>query len=123
MICIGTDIVEVERIARAIENGKALFLHRVFTEKEIILIDAVNPNYERASGFWAAKESIVKAVGLGFRDGISFQDIEIRHDLMGCPYFVFSGRLKEIITERSITEISLSISHCRTYAIAVTIIS
>ncbi|MCU6669135.1 holo-ACP synthase [Enterobacteriaceae bacterium H4N4] len=119
---IGTDIVEVDRIARAVSDGQSGFLERVFTENEIKIINLANPDYERASGFWAAKESIVKAVGFGFRDGIRFHDIEVTHDEYGCPQFILSGRLKEIVEEQRVVNISLSISHCRTYAIAATII-
>ncbi|MFD1803077.1 holo-ACP synthase [Mixta tenebrionis] len=116
---IGTDIVEVERIERAVSVSGIAFLQRVFTEREINKIDAREPNYERAAGFWAAKESMVKAVGLGFREGIRFHDMEVEHDIYGCPCFVLHGRLKEILTERRMTKLSLSISHCRTHAIAV----
>lgn len=120
---LGTDIVEVCRITQAINNGGSGFLHRVFSlcEREQLITEEVD--YERASGFWAAKESLVKALGLGFREGITFQDMEIMHDCLGCPYFSLSGRIAQIIKERDIKHISLSISHCRTYAIAVTIIS
>lgn len=120
---VGTDIVEVDRIKNAISCGGIDFLARVFTEKERVKINLDDLDYERAAGFWAAKESIVKAVGIGFRQGVIFQDIEISHDEYGCPYFTLQGRLQGIIEERKIGKISLSISHCRTHAIAVTIIS
>ncbi|MDR0806398.1 MAG: holo-ACP synthase [Enterobacteriaceae bacterium] len=116
---IGTDIVEVDRIKRLISDLGMAFLQRVFTDQEIDQIDAQNPDYERASGFWAAKESMVKAIGLGFRNGIRFHDMDIHHDEYGCPHFIFSGQLKEVITEMDISDISMSISHCRTHAIAV----
>ncbi|WP_285111470.1 holo-ACP synthase [Leclercia adecarboxylata] len=119
---IGTDIVEVSRIVRAISNEKQSFLERVFTYNEIIKINIDEPNFERASGFWAAKESLVKAIGCGFRHGIRFHDIEITHDEYGCPGFIISGKLKEILEEKRITNLSLSISHCRTHAIAATIV-
>lgn len=120
---VGTDIVEVERIEKAISHWKVDFLKRVFTEREISSINLETPDYQRAAGLWAAKESMVKAIGLGFRKGIRFHDMEIEHDENGCPYFILSGRLKEIIAEKGTEKISLSISHCRTYAIAVVAIS
>ncbi|MBK4715273.1 MULTISPECIES: holo-ACP synthase [Tenebrionibacter/Tenebrionicola group] len=120
---VGTDIVEVNRIRDAIQRGNMDFLRRVFTEREILKIRLENPDYERASGFWAAKESIVKAVGLGFRNGILFHDAEVTHDEYGCPRFLLTGKLKEILEERKLTKITLSISHCRTHAVAVTIIA
>ena len=116
---IGTDIVEVERIKKAISNWKLDFLKRVFTDREISKINAETPDYQRAAGLWAAKESMVKAIGLGFRNGIRFHDMEVEHDEFGCPYFILRGRLKEILTAKGIVKISLSISHCRTYATAV----
>ena len=120
---VGTDIVEVTRIEAAIARGQMDFLKRVFTENELIKINLAEPDYERASGFWAAKESIVKAIGLGFRQGILFQDAEITHDEYGCPSFILTGKLKAILEAKQISQIALSISHCRTHAIAVTIIS
>lgn len=120
---IGTDIVEVSKITRAINNGGDGFLHRVFSLSERKKFISEEMDYERVSGFWAAKESLVKALGLGFREGITFQDMEVQHDCFGCPYFSLSGRIAQIIKERDIEHISLSISHCRTHAVAVTIIS
>lgn len=122
MMRIGTDIVEVARIAKAIADGKSGFLERVFTEQERAAINIAEPDYQRASGFWAAKESIVKAAGYGFRKGIRFHDIAIVHDEYGAPHFILSGKMKTILEEQGVKNISLSISHCRTYAIAATII-
>lgn len=119
---IGTDIVEVSRIRRAITHWQADFLQRVYTEQEIKKIDLADPNYERASGFWAAKEALVKALGCGFRDGITFQDIEISHDDYGCPSFIFNGRVNALLVEKKIANSSLSISHCQSYATAVVIL-
>ncbi|EOW2733737.1 holo-ACP synthase [Klebsiella variicola] len=120
---VGTDIVEVERITKALTNSNSCFLQRVFTHAEINKINPHDPDYERASGFWAAKESIVKAVGYGFNNKIRFHDIEVTHDEYGKPEFLISGRLKEILDEQGVLHISLSISHCRTHAIAVTVLS
>ncbi|MGS2874411.1 holo-ACP synthase [Enterobacter huaxiensis] len=119
---IGTDIVEVSRIGRAITNWQSDFLQRVYTEREITKIAADDPNIERASGFWAAKEALVKALGCGYRDGIKFHDIEVSHDEYGCPHFIFSGRVETMLVEKGIQHASLSISHCQSYATAVVIL-
>lgn len=119
---IGTDIVEVSRIKRAITNWQNDFLQRVFTQQENIKINREDPNYERASGFWAAKEAMVKALGCGYRDGITFKDIEISHDELGCPHFIFSGRVKEMLDDKQLKNASLRISHCQNYATAVVIL-
>lgn len=119
---LGTDIIEVERIKKKILHLNRDFLEKVFTENEINKIDPVNPDFERASGFWAAKESLVKATGLGYRNGIRFHDAEIHHDEYGAPFFLLSGRLKEVFESKGCSNISLSISHCYTHAVAVTLI-
>jgi len=119
---IGTDIVEVARISRAMGNDENGFCARVYTEQEMIKINIADPDFERASGFWAAKEAVVKALGYGFREGIKFHDIEIIHDEYGCPEFIFTGRMKDILAEKGITRSSLSISHCRTHAIAAVVL-
>lgn len=98
---IGTDIVEVSRIKRAITNWQNDFLQRVFTQQENIKINREDPNYERASGFWAAKEAMGKALGCGYRDGITFKDIEISHDELGCPHSFFPGESKRCLTTSS----------------------
>lgn len=101
---IGTDIVEVSRIERAIKNWQTDFLHRVFTQQENIKINREDPNYERASGFWAAKEAVVKALGCGYRDGITFKDIEIGHDELGCPHFIFFRASKRDAYRKAVRE-------------------
>lgn len=118
-LLIGTDIIAVERIKQAMSTWPLDFLQRVFTEAEIRQIDAQSPDYERAAGFWAAKESMVKAMGSGFRDGIRFHDMEVSHNHYGAPCLILHGRLKQLFAEKGPAQISLSISHCRTYAIAV----
>ncbi|MBE5250663.1 holo-ACP synthase [Mixta mediterraneensis] len=119
---IGTDIVEIARISRAINNWKTDFLYRVYTGQERMKINTDDPSTERAAGLWAAKEAAVKALGCGFRNGITFHDVEITHDDYGCPHFIFSGRVKELLAEKGIMNSSLSISHCQAYATAVAIL-
>lgn len=119
---IGTDIVEVTRINRAIDNGKIDFLSRVYTGEELIKINLDDLNVERAAGFWAAKEAAVKALGCGYRNGITFHDIEVTHDDYGCPHFIFSERIKKLLAEKGCVNTSLTISHCQTHAIAIVIL-
>ena len=120
---VGTDIVEIERIKTAILRSGDTFLKRMLTDTEILKVGDEELDFERISGFWAAKESIVKAIGLGFRDGILFHDAEIIYNEYGAPSFLLHGRLKEILDQKGISKISLSISHCRTHAVAVTIMA
>ncbi len=101
---IGTDIIEIERIEKAIRRNS--FLHRVFSENEI----AVSRRAETLAGFFAAKEAFAKAVGTGFR-GFSFRDVEIRKDSLGKPCLFLSEKLKQLPCVQGITGMHVSISH------------
>jgi holo-[acyl-carrier protein] synthase len=118
MTQIGVDIVEVHRIAKALNRGNKGFLEIVYTAAEIAYIQQAYASNARAAGIWAAKEAIVKAFGIGFSEGISFQDIEIQHSSAGQPYAVLSGKIASWALEKSIHMISISISHTNNYAVA-----
>ena len=85
VIGIGTDIVETVRIADMIERHGELFLNRVFTSREIEYCSARKAATQHYAGRWAAKESILKALGTGWSRGIQWRDMEIRNDAAGKP--------------------------------------
>src|SRR4051794_26231558 len=115
---IGTDIIECPRIGKMIEQHGELFLMRVFTEREIRYCQARRHAIEHFAGRWAAKEAVLKAIGTGWRKGISWRDVEIRKDLSGQPKVALRGGAKEIVLKLRISSILVTISHCRTYATA-----
>jgi len=108
---IGIDLVEVERIAKALNRGNKGFLRVVYTENEAAYIQQAHHIEARAAGLWAAKEAVVKAFGIGFSEGIGFHDVEIRHHPSGQPHAVLNGKLAHLAAERSLHVQSLSISH------------
>lgn len=115
---IGVDIIEVYRIESL--HNKESFLERFFTQEEIEpLKDKVN-FFHHIAGKFAAKEAVVKALGTGFRD-FKFKDIQILNDELGKPYVRLSGNAKKIAISKNIDQILVSISHCKTYAIAFSI--
>lgn len=111
---IGTDIVDVKRMEKAILNQT--FLNKAFTESERERIKKA----ETAAGIFAAKEAFVKALGTGF-SGVRIKDIEIVKDELGKPYFVLYNRAKSFMDEKN-AKAFLSISHEKEYAIAFVII-
>lgn len=113
---IGNDIVEVKRIEKALENQK--FKERVYTPKELEIMEKKGNRFESYAGRFCAKEAVSKALGTGIRN-FNLTDIEILNDGLGKPYVNFSGNLAE--TERKYA-VEISISHCREYATAVAII-
>jgi len=113
---IGVDIIEIERIKKAVEKSDR-FVKRLFTENEIEYFKSKNMKAETIAGNFAAKEAIVKALGTGLR-GFQWTDIEVLRDELGKPVVHLQGGAKTVATDRGITEIMLSISHCKEYAVA-----
>lgn len=118
VVGIGTDIVEVQRIAQMIEKHGELFLRRVFTENEVGYCSARKAATQHYAGRWAAKEAVLKALGTGWARGIAWVDIEVRNDVAGKPTIVLDGAARDIAEEMGIGEMMISISHCRSHATA-----
>ncbi len=111
---IGIDIVQICRIEKAMKSSK--FVHKILTPAEI---DAGTHNsFMHTSASFAAKEAFSKAMGTGLRE-FKFDDISVMHDELGKPYFVFSQKLTDMLAKKGITEVEVSISHEKDYAIAV----
>lgn len=122
MTQIGIDIVEVQRIAKALNRGNQGFLNTVYTASEIAYIRQAHASEARAAGMWAAKEAIVKAYGIGFSEGISFHDVEIQHTPDGQPHAMLTGKMASWALERSLHVLSISISHTDNYAVAAALV-
>jgi holo-[acyl-carrier protein] synthase len=118
IVGIGTDIVECLRVGRMIEQHGELFLSRVYTEREIHYCQARKRSLEHFAGRWAAKEAILKCLGTGWRKGLAWTDMEIRNDANGQPHIHLCGAAKDQAQTLLITDIHISISHCRAYATA-----
>ncbi|MHB1001236.1 MAG: holo-ACP synthase [Armatimonadota bacterium] len=106
---IGTDIIEISRIKKAVTNKK--FVDRIFTSSEQNYCISTGRSEERFAGRFAAKEAIAKAIG----SSLSWLDVEILAEESGKPVVKLSGKAAEITEGR---HVMVSISHCRTYAMA-----
>ena len=121
LIGLGTDIVEIERIRDMILRHGDHFLQRCFTPAEIEYAQRHRDAASRFAGRWAAKEAVVKVLGTGFVQGITFHDIEVVRMDSGQPGIRLSGGAAEIASSLGITEVKLTISHAREYATATAI--
>jgi holo-[acyl-carrier protein] synthase len=121
IIGIGTDITECLRIARMIERHGELFINRVYTPEEVRYCQNRKQATQHFTGRWAAKEAILKALGTGWRRGISWLDMEIRNDSGGKPVVAVRGGVKEVVEQLGIQRLLVSISHCHTHATAMAI--
>ncbi len=121
LIGIGTDITECLRIARMIERHGELFIDRVYTLHEVKYCQNRKQSTQHFTGRWSAKEAVLKALGTGWRRGISWRNVEIRNEPGGKPVVALRGGAKDAVEQLGIAEIQVSISHCRTHATAVAI--
>jgi holo-[acyl-carrier protein] synthase len=118
IVGVGTDITECLRIARMIDRHGELFISRVFTPEEIRYCQSRKQATQHFAGRWAAKEAVLKALGTGWRRGISWRDIEIRIRPGGRPVVAVRGDLREVVGQLGVAKLLVSISHCRTHATA-----
>ncbi len=119
IIGIGTDLVEIERIASSIERFGSRFLEKILTEQERKLLPAQPATH--VAGRFAAKEACVKALGTGFSQGITFQHIDIVTLDSGQPTIVLTGPARARSTLLHIQTMHLSITHGRDIASATVI--
>lgn len=115
IIGVGTDIVKIHRIARAIQRTPN-FIKSGFSDNEINYFTQRKNNPETVAGVFAGKEAVSKALGTGFR-GFGLKDIEITHDENGKPIGKLSEKLLLVCKLKQYT-LHISISHTSDEAIA-----
>lgn len=116
---LGSDIIEIERIRKAISRHKERFVNALFTPKERQYCYRFADSATHFAGRFAAKEAVIKALGQGKALRISWHEIEIINDTQGKPEVILHKRLLEASGAKSV---SLSISHCISHALAVAIL-
>ena len=120
IVGIGNDIIEIERIEKAI--SKEGFKNKVYTQRELENIEKRGNRTETYAGIFSAKEAISKAIGTGVRE-FSLTDLEILNNDLGKPYVVVSEKLDKILKNKKESyQIEISISHSKKYATAMAII-
>jgi holo-[acyl-carrier protein] synthase len=117
IIGIGIDFVAVDRMAGALVRHAPL-AGKLFTTYEIAFCERRYNRYESFAARFAAKEAMLKALGVGWRHGVRYSDMEIRKEPSGKPYLVIANRVKEIADELGVGRIFLTISHTRDLAVA-----
>jgi holo-[acyl-carrier protein] synthase len=118
-LSVGVDIVELDRVRRAVERYGERFLARIYTPEEMARYRDRLP--ELAARF-AAKEAVSKALGVGLNHisahGIGWQEVEVLPDRLGKPVVHLSGRAKELAEEQGLHDWAISLSHGRDHAVA-----
>ena len=119
----GIDIVEIDRIKVIFEQSGDAFLHRVYTDQEIIYCESKGrARLNSYAARFSAKEAVSKALGTGIAKGISFQDIEIINDENGKPSVFLYGEAQKRYAAIGGKCMDISLTHSREYAAAYVVI-
>ncbi|HWC18273.1 MAG TPA: holo-ACP synthase [Terriglobales bacterium] len=121
IIGTGIDICEVPRMATSIARFGDRFLQRVFTTEEIRYCQSKKNSTERFAARFAAKEAAMKALGTGASRGVTWKSIEVRHTSGGRPILRLHSTTAEIAERLGVKQISLSVTHTETTAMAMVI--
>ncbi len=113
----GIDLVKIERIEKIIKKWGDNFTSRIFTLLEQEYCEGKGNKYQSYAGKFAAKEALLKALGLGLREA-NWKEIEIKNDELGQPIIDTSGKLNNIASVKGVRKYFISISHTKDYAIA-----
>lgn len=105
---IGLDIVEIDRIKKAMQNDK--FIKKIFTANEIKIMNERKLKPETIAGNYAAKEALSKAIGIGIAK-MGLKNVEILRELSGRPYIKTENEAKRALTAIGSSNIWLSITH------------
>lgn len=114
---IGVDVVEVERIAAAIERQGEAFVKRVFTDGERAYCEGQKHPEQHYAARFAVKEAVAKAFGTGIGRDLSLLDMDIIRLESGRPELVLSGGGKEFAGRQGITGVKISLSHTGSCAV------
>jgi len=107
---IGTDIVSIERVQKILQKNREGFINRILTEHERALFSNKAESAAFCAKRFAAKEAFSKALATGISRVVSFQDLTIRSNENGKPYFMPSEKLRQYLVEKGIKQGHLSIS-------------
>jgi holo-[acyl-carrier protein] synthase len=123
-LSVGVDLIELDRIQRAVVRHGMRFLSRIYTPEELARYADRLP--ELAARF-AAKEAVSKALGVGLShissQGIGWQEVEVLPDPFGKPLVYLSGRAQQLAAEQNLRQWSISLSHGRDHAVAFVVAS
>jgi holo-[acyl-carrier protein] synthase len=122
IISIGIDIVDINRMQANLDKLGLRFAEKILSPNEYQeFLSIKKPAHFLAKRF-AVKESLLKAVGKGFRDGLGFHDIEVKHDSYGKPFLECYGNVSDFLNKLEVSHTHLTIADEQDYAVAFVIL-
>ena len=119
MLTVGVDIVELSRIKAVVDRWGQRFLDRIYTPEELAYCRGRIP---QLAARFAAKEAVMKALGTGIR-GVGWRDIEVTRKRGQPPQIALHSRGSARAARMGMTQVAISISHSREYAVASVVMS
>jgi holo-[acyl-carrier protein] synthase len=117
-VLVGTDLVEVERVAQTVARFGPRFLARVFTQEEL---QESRRRITWLAGRFAAKEACAKALGTGIGASVAWRDMQVLRQASGKPSLRLLGDAAALAASLRIVQMDVSISHTHQYALAVVV--
>lgn len=118
LLGIGTDLARIARFETLLQRRGEQAIKRLLTpDEQQALKQAANPAAYFAKRF-AAKEALLKALGTGLRNGLSWQDMQVSNDALGKPLMQLSGKAAELASSLGVARIHLSLSDEQDLALA-----
>ncbi len=122
-LAIGTDIVEIKRIASVIDRQGDRFVERVLCATERAEYQRLKQNAAFLAKRFAAKEAVAKALGTGIGHGVSFQDICVSNNEQGAPQVAIAGGAADVLQSLGGSKVLLSLADEQDYALAYVVIT
>lgn len=118
IVGIGTDIVEIERMASSLRRLGDRFAQRLLTESELAEYNGKKNKAAFLAKRFAAKEALVKALGTGFAGGITWKQVHVSNNAQGAPRIILTAAAQEYAERIGVDQIHLSLSDEKQHAIA-----
>lgn len=119
---IGIDLIEVDRITRALDRQGDRFRNRVFTAGELAYCDGMKVPGPHFAARFAAKEAVSKAFGTGIGGQLGWKSTEVLRDPRGQPLVRLDEAGREMLRKIRASDVLLSLAHTRQHATAVAIL-
>jgi len=122
LVGTGVDIIDIGRFRKVANKRGKRFLNRIFTAAELSYCNKKIDKIQHLAARFACKEAISKALKMNWSKGLDWKEIEITNNHSGEPEARLTGQAKEAVDYLKIKNISLSLSHCQDYAVAMAVI-
>ncbi len=119
---LGLDLVEVARVGALLERHEERFLRRVCRPGEAKKGTSAEAWAQHVAGLFAAKEAVLKALGTGWGEGVTFRDVEVHRAPSGAPSVRLHGEAHRKAEALGARRVHISITHERYHAAAVAIL-